>query len=74
MVESSFHQTKMTQINEMKTNYRSLEDIKDELQRYDMEQFLKFDINGRFGFFHCERCAGPMLGHMATRCRGLNRE
>ena len=66
--------TKMTQIAEMKATYKKLEDIKDEIWRGDMEEYMKFDNNRRYRFYHCESCAGPVIGHMDTRCRGLNGE
>ena len=64
----------MTQITEIKTNYKKLKEIEDEVRKGDLEEYLKFDNNGRFKFYHCESCAGPVLGHLAAKCRGLNRQ
>ena len=66
--------SKMTQINEMKANYKKLEDIAIDIWRTELDEFLKFDSNGRYGFFRCEACAGPILGHLEVKCRGLNGE
>ena len=36
----------MTQINEMKANYKKLEDIAIDIRRTELDEFLKFDSNG----------------------------
>ena len=66
--------SKMAQINEMKANYKKLEDIAIDIRRTELDEFLKFDSNGWYGFFRCEACAGPILGHLEVKCRGLNGE
>ena len=62
----------MAQINEMKANYKKLDEIKIDIQRTEVEEFLKFDNHGRYGFFKCEACGGPILGHLEVKCRALN--
>ena len=64
----------MTQMNEMKANYKKLEDIVIDIRRTELDEFLKFDSNGRYGFFRCEACSGPILGHLEAKCRGLKGE
>ena len=64
----------MTQINEMKANYKKLDDIAVDIRRTELSEFLKFDNHGRYRFFKCEACAGPILGHLAVKCRGLDGE
>ena len=64
----------MAQINEMKANYKKLNDIRIDIRRTELEEFLKFDNHGRYGFFKCESCSGPILGHLEVKCRGLNGE
>ena len=62
----------MALINEMKANYKKIDDIQIDIRRTDLEEFLKFDNHGRYGFFKCEACSGPILGHLEVKCRGLN--
>ena len=62
----------MAQINDMKNNYKKLDDITTDIQRTEVEEFLKFDNHGRYGFFKCEACGGPILGHLQVKCRGLD--
>ena len=62
----------MTQINDMKNNYKKLDDITTEVLNSEIEDLLKFDSNGRYDFFKCETCGGPILGHQEVKCRGLD--
>ena len=64
----------MTQVTEMKANYKKIDDIKTDIKNTGLDEFLKFNNHGRYGFFKCEACAGPMLGHQQVKCRGLNGE
>ena len=34
-----------------------------------MEEYLEFDNTGRYEFYKCESCDGPMLGHLQNKCR-----
>ena len=43
-----------------------------EIRSTDIEEILKFDNHDRYGFYKCESCGGPMLGHMEVKCRALN--
>ena len=36
----------------------------------NLENFLDFDLNGRYEFAKCEGCDGPLLGHQEVKCRG----
>ena len=62
----------MITINNMKANYKRIEDIKVDIRSTDIEEILKFDNHGRYGFYKCESCGGPILGHMEVKCRALN--
>ena len=62
----------MSQINELNANYKKIDNIQIDIQRTELEEFLKFDNHGRYGFFKCEACSGPILGHIEAKCRGLN--
>ena len=51
----------------MKKNYRSLEAIEGEFKNVNLENFLDFDLNGRYEFAKCEGCDGPFLGHQLVK-------
>ena len=59
-------------IKKMKTNYKKLDDIIIEIRNSEIEELLKFDSNGRYKFFKCETCGGPILGHQEVKCRCLD--
>ena len=56
----------------MKANYKRIEDIKIDIWSTDIEEILKFDNYGRYGFYKCKSCSGPILGHLEVKCRALN--
>ena len=56
----------------MKANYKRIEDIKVDIQSADIEEIWKFDNHGRYSFYKCEACTGPILGHLEVKCRALN--
>ena len=56
----------------MKANYKKEEEIQADVQYGDIEEYCKFDNQGRVGFYRCELCSGPILGHMEVKCRALN--
>ena len=64
----------MTQINDMKANYKKLKEVVVDIQWTDLGEFLKFDNLGRYKFFKCEECSGPILGHLTVQCRGIKEE
>ena len=39
-----------------------------------MGELLKFDNLGRYKFFKCVECAGPVLGHLSVKCSGQKGE
>ena len=53
----------------IKKNYRSLEDIEGEIKSVNLENFLDFDLNGWYEFAKCEGCDGPLLMHQEVKCR-----
>ena len=56
----------------MKANYERIENIKVDIQNADIEEIVKLDTYGRYGFYKCEACSGPILGHLEVKCRALN--
>ena len=56
----------------MKNNYKKIDDITLEVRNSEIEDLLKFDNNGKYEFFKCETCDGPILGHQEVKCRGLD--
>ena len=59
-------------IGEMKNNYKNIDDIMHEVRSSEIEDFLEFVNNGRYEFYKCENCDGPILGHQEVKCRGLD--
>ena len=53
----------------IKKNYRSLEDIEGEIKNVNLENFLDFDLNGRYEFAKCEGCDCLFLGHREVKCK-----
>ena len=58
-------------VDTMKKNYKNADEITADLKNTGLDEFLKHDVHGRFGFYLCEGCGGPMLGHIQTKCCGL---
>ena len=61
----------MTDMNDLQKNYHKAEDIAKEIQNVDLENFLDFDSNGSYEFALCEKCDGPLLGHIEVKCSSL---
>ena len=57
-------------LEDIKKNYRALEEIEAELKNVDLGNFLDFDYEGRYEFAKCEGCDGPLLGHLEVKCLG----
>ena len=57
-------------MEDIKNNYRALEEIEDELKNVDLGNFLDFDYEGRYEFANCEGCDGPLLEHLEVKCLG----
>ena len=60
-------------VAEMKRNYKNADEIETDLKNTGLDEYLKHDVQGRFGFYLCEGCAGPMLGHRQEKCRHTER-
>ena len=52
----------------MKKNYKLYSEIEEEMKNVVLENFLDFDLNGRYEFASCEDCNGPLMGHMKAKC------
>ena len=56
----------------MKANYKKEEEIQAEIRNTAIEEYCEFDNTGRLDFFRCESCDGPILGHIAVKCRAFS--
>ena len=61
----------MENLNEMKENYKKIDDIAHKLRNSALNVLLDFDCNGKYEFIKCEICDGPILGHLEVKCQGL---
>ena len=59
-------------INDMKNNYKKIDDIASEIRHSEIEDFLEFDDGGKYKFLKCEICSGPIQGHIEVKCRSLD--
>ena len=61
---------KMSAMEAMRKDYKSDEDIFDELMKTP-EAVIDFDRtwNGKYEYVRCGNCNGPMLGHREEKCR-----
>ena len=59
-------------INDMKNNYKKIDDIASEIRHSEIEDFLEFEDSGKYKFLKCEMCNGPILGHIEVKCRSLD--
>ena len=57
-----------TTMSVMKSNYKKPDDITADIKNHGLDQYLDYDNQGRFKFFSCEGCDGPMLGHIQSKC------
>ena len=55
-------------IDMMKSNYKKLDNITTDIKNHGLDEYLDYDNQGRFEFFRCEGCDGPMLGHIQSKC------
>ena len=60
--------TNMAPNNEMKKNYKKSEDITIDIQTHGLDEYLEFDNTGRYEFYKCGSCDGPILGHLQNKC------
>ena len=61
-------------MEDIKKNYRTLEDIEAELNNVDLGNFLDFDYEGRYEFARCEGCDGLLLGHLEVKSLGKHEQ
>ena len=67
------NENSQTIMNEMKKNYKKLEDITLDIKNHGLDEYLEFDNTGRYKLYKCEGCDGPMLGHQQAKCRNGDR-
>ena len=51
-------------------NYGLLTEIEEDIKNMDLENFLEFDLNGRYDFTRCEDCNGPLFRHTRVKYSG----
>ena len=56
-------------IDEMKSDYMTMEEITTKLRANGLEYYLEFKSDGDYDYLECENCDGPMLGHRVAKCR-----
>ena len=66
--DTPFFITMTKDLKDIIDNYKKDDEIITELGN-ELENVLEFDRNGRYEFFHCGTCGGPILGHKAEKCR-----
>ena len=54
----------------IKKKYQSEEEIEKELKSVRIENFVEFNANDEYVFRKCEKCEGPLIGHMKVKCKG----
>ena len=52
----------------MKSNYKRESEIEEEMKNVVIENFLDFDVNGKYEFARCEDCNGLLMGHLKVKC------
>ena len=63
-------QTRISKMDGMKKNYRSVTEIEEEIKNVDIGNFLDFDDDGKYEFAKCEGFFGPLLGHIEAKFSG----
>ena len=61
-------------VDNTKSNYLKKVSIQEELKKVNIENYLKFYGDGRYGLYKCSGCFGPQLGHKAAKCTRLKYE
>ena len=54
-----------------KSNYKRESEIEEEIKNIVIENFLDFDVNGKYEFARCEDCNGPLMENMKVKCPKL---
>ena len=70
MIYPMFEEEIMMTLEVIISNYKTNQETEQELREQDdIKEFVVFDTLGNVTFHSCEFCAGPVLGHMAHKCR-----
>jgi len=62
-----------TIVNEMKKNYKKLEDITLDIKNHGLDEYLELDNTGRYDLYKCEGCDGPMHWAINSKSRNGNK-
>jgi len=56
-------------ITEMRKNYKKADEIARDIETNGLDEYVEFDNVGRYEFYKCGSCDGPILGHKQDKCR-----
>ena len=62
----------MSTMDNIKSNYKKVSEIQEELKNVNIENHLEFNYQGDYVFKKCEYCDGPLLGHITQKCPKLD--
>ena len=62
---------KRVKMESIMVNYKKDSEIEGELENVNIENYLRFDFNGKYNFKKCAFCNGPLLGHYQPKCSKL---
>ena len=53
----------------MRKNYKKMDEIARDIETNGLDEYVEFDNVGRYEFYKCGSCDGPILGHLQNKCR-----
>ena len=62
----------MSTMDNIKSNFKKVNEIQEELKNVNIENHLEFNYQGDYVFKKCEYCVGPLLGHVMQKCPKLD--
>ena len=62
----------MITMDNIKSNYKKVSEIQEELKNVNIENHLEFNYQGDYVFKKCEYFDGRLLGHITQKCPRLD--